>query len=110
MGIGNRRRWLAGLLLLCGASLGTRWALGPAPAVQELRQRISHFPTRFPLRLIHSGTYRLTSDLKEMHVFRSQNSKRGFVITRGADAMPLADKGPRSNLAEPGVAFGQENR
>lgn len=63
MRTGNHRRWLAGLLLLCGASLSTRWALGPAPAVQELRQRTSFFRTRFPLRLTHPGTYRLMSDL-----------------------------------------------
>jgi len=42
---------------------------------------------------------------KEMHVVRSQNGKRGCVITCGADVIPLADEGPRNDLAERSVAF-----
>lgn len=105
---GNRRLWLAGLLLLCGASLSTRWALGPAPAVQELRQRTSFFRTRFPLRLTHPSTYRLMSDLS----VQGRDTDAIQILTNSivVDLNGFTITGPHQGGAGRGVSTGGVDR
>ncbi len=108
MRTGNRRLWLVGLLLLCGASLSTRWSLGPAPAVQELRQRTILFPTRFPLRLTHSGTYWLLSDL----AVQNRDADAIQILTGGTvlDLNGFTITGPHQGGTGRGVSTGDADR
>lgn len=107
MRTGNRRLWLAGLLF-CVALLSARWVLGPVPTVQELHQRTALFPTRFPLRLTHSGTYRLRSDL----VVPDRDTDAIQILTGGVvlDLNGFTLTGPHQGGTGRGVSTGDVDR
>lgn len=101
----NPRLWLAGVLIVLGlAFLGARWALGPAPAVRELYQRTSYFPTHFPIRIARPGHYRLTSDL----IVQDPDTDAVQILTYGVvlDLNGFTIAGPRSGGRGRGVSTG----